>query len=459
MVLDHVGTMRVVDGSGDHAAKGDQDRPADQNWGEAISCHVVEVAPQGRAVASALSTEPGSSSRRTPAEIAPASVDRVITVTTRSTLGDVAIAAAPYLLFTVPVLGAHEGQGPAWAIAVLGAVVCAPLALRRRWPSAVAVTVVVGLCVAALCAVRFTPFVSNAGPALGVAAYTLAATRSRRSSLRVTVGLLICLSVFTAIGYGLHPHTDQDAVQWLIAIPAWLVGDTVRVRRGYQLEVVREHEARAVERDGRIRAEERLRVSREVHDVVSHTLSMIALRSGVARTVADRNPDEVRAALAAIESASRTALDELRGILRDIRDVAPTGHPDEPTLADVQQLAETARAGGLDVELTIEAQPGDKSLPPMLEMTVYRIVQESLTNVAKHAQARRVWIDIGAEGDSIRVSVVDDGVGRPTDAVEGIGTAGMRERVELFGGSLDLDAGPGGIGHRVAATFPLAMRS
>src|SRR6185437_14323711 len=119
---------------------------------------------------------------------------------------------------------------------------------------------------------------------------------------------------------GLHHDVDQDAVQALVAIPAWIAGDMVRVRRGYQQRLAEEIRRRGAEAAARDRAEERLRLSRDVHDVVSHSLATIAVRSGVARLLIDEQPGEARAALGAIEVASRSALDELRALLRQIRD-------------------------------------------------------------------------------------------------------------------------------------------
>jgi signal transduction histidine kinase len=227
---------------------------------------------------------------------------------------DYLIAAGCFAAFTLPVLlGPASRIGSPLVVTVFGAGAAAPLILRRKWPIAAVVAVAAVYVAATLAGVRFTPFVSNAGPDLAIAVCTAAARCSRRSSLLATITAGAATWAVLVLGVYLHPGQDQDFVQVAAAIPAWLLGDMVRTRRIYRQRLELETRGQAAEKEARARAEERLRLSREVHDVVSHSLSMIAVRSGVARLLLDEQPSEARVALSAIEAASRSARS---GILR-----------------------------------------------------------------------------------------------------------------------------------------------
>lgn len=367
--------------------------------------------------------------------------------TNRADLLDAALAAVSFGLFTGPILlGAVGGIGPHWAIAALGVLAAAPLAVRRRAPAAVLAVVSAALVVAALGGVRFTLFVSNAGPALAVAAYTVTACTPRPRGPGVAAAAITVVTAVEAAAAALHPDVAQDAVQLAVAAPAAFLGYAVAVRRRYG-EQLREHEERrAREEERRIRAEERLRVSADVHDIVSSTLSMIAVRSGVARVVLETQPEEARVALRTIESASRSALDELRVVLHALRDdvVASTA----PSLADLPALVESA---GGDVVLGV---PPGVEAPPLVEESVYRIVQEALTNVAKHAGRVPTRVDLHVDEGALTVAVVN-APGRATaPAGSGFGLVGMRERVGLLNGTLDAGPRPDG-GFGVVARFPV----
>jgi signal transduction histidine kinase len=258
------------------------------------------------------------------------------------------------------------------------------------------------------------------------------------------------------LGIYLHPGLDQDAVQAGAMIPAWFIGDAVRTRRNYRRTLTSQAEWQAAQAEARIRAEERLRLSRDVHDVVSHSLSMIAVRSGVARLVLDERPGEARAALAAIENASRSALEEVRHLLRQIREPGQAAPGDGPG-GDIADLVRRFIDNGLDVTYlpTGPAAPG--SYGAAVEMSAYRIVQEALTNVTRHAQASRAVLQVGREPGEMTITVTDDGgtaLGRPAGESRpglgsgegerahqpGLGIAGMRERALLHGGTFR--AGP-----------------
>ncbi|MGW4774915.1 sensor histidine kinase [Nocardia sp. NPDC004278] len=371
---------------------------------------------------------------------------------------DIAIALACFAVFTGPLLvGMTSGIGSMPEIAGFGVAATAPLIVRRRLPLAVLVAVSAVLCAAALADVRFTPWVSNTGPVIGVAVLTVADMRPRRESIIATVVATIAMCVAGSIAFHLYPDQDQDFVQPLIALPAWLIGDMLRTRRAYQCSLADQERQRAAEAERRIRAEERLRVSRDVHDLISHTLSMVAVRSGVARLLIDENPSETRRALSAIETASRSALTELRAVLSQIREPGQRDEPAEPGLAEVADLVDGLRHDGLMVEYQVLGTSVD--YPALLQTTVYRIVQEALTNVVKHARTDRAYIEIRHVPGELAVSITDDGprAAMPAEidsSGSGLGLEGMRQRVSLFGGRFESGPRAAG-GFAVTASFPI----
>jgi signal transduction histidine kinase len=353
---------------------------------------------------------------------------------------DWAIAAGCFVAFTVPVLLGAGSSRPPGTEAAFGALAAAPLIVRRKWPVTVVLVVAAVYVTAALADVAFTPFVSNAGPNLAIAVFT-AADRSRRLWSLTAAGVAGAATwASLPVAIHLHPHHDQDAVQLIAVIAAWLAGDMVRVIRGYrqQLELVQRR--RAVEELRLARAEERLRLSREVHDVVSHSLSAIAVQAGVARLVLAEQPGQAGAALSAIETASRSALDELRKLLRQIRDPDDADEEATPTLSDLPALIGKLRRAGLDVSYHSTGRP--RPYGTAVELSAYRIAQEALTNAAKHASGARTRVEVGHGADELTVTVADDGSPNPVRpaASGGLGIPGMRERAELLGGTLA--AGP-----------------
>jgi signal transduction histidine kinase len=326
-----------------------------------------------------------------------------------------------------------------------------PLAARRRFPGTVlGISVGSGLASAAL---GLPPVVL--GVAILVAVYSVAAYGTRWVSLAgLAAAELGSAAVQLTPGRFEWPTPVSNA---LVIGAAWLLGHFVGVRRAYtvQLERTRAEVAR------RAVAEERLRLARELHDVVAHAISVIAVQSGVGAHVANSQPEEAAKALAAIEATSRAALTELRRLLGVLRqdgesqgDLAPV-----PGLADLDALlAEVAKAG-LAVRLRVEGTPSQ--LPAGVDLSAYRIVQEALTNVVKHAGPARAQVTIGYGDREVTVEIVDNGRGMaaPTDngrAELGHGLIGMRERVQMFDGELQAGPRPGG-GFRVAARLPLAV--
>jgi len=340
-----------------------------------------------------------------------------------------------------------------------------PLVARRRFPGTVlGISVASGLAFAAL----FMPPVFL-GPAILVAVYSVAAYGDRRVSL---AGLVVAEAGLAAnqltqgrferiVVTGLERSTFL-LFMGFIAV-AWLLGYFVGDRQVYaaqleertaELEQAREELAR------RAVAGERLRLARELHDVVAHAMSVIAVQSGVGAHVAASRPEEVGKALAAIEATSRAALTELRrllGVLRQDNELQASLTP-VPGLANLDSLLAEVGKAGLAVRVRVEGTP--LQLPAGVDLSAYRIVQEALTNVVKHAGPAQAQVTIGYRDQELTVEVIDDGGGAVPPASygrmgTGHGLIGMRERVAAFNGDLQVGSRPGG-GFRVAARLPLA---
>ncbi|MBN6033814.1 ATP-binding protein [Amycolatopsis sp. 195334CR] len=218
---------------------------------------------------------------------------------------------------------------------------------------------------------------------------------------------------------------------------------------GRMMRVLRAREARReVQRAEEALSGERLRIARELHDVVAHSMSLIAVKAAVANHVAEQDPGEARDALRIIEETSRGTLTELRrllGVLRspDGAELAPT-----PGIDDLGKLADHAREAGIEVTMRVDRS----ELPESLRLSVHRIVQEALTNVVKHAAAKHCEVVVSVDERDLRIEVTDDGRG-PGAGSGGHGLIGMRERVMMYGGAFEAGAAPGG-GFRVSARLP-----
>jgi signal transduction histidine kinase len=331
-----------------------------------------------------------------------------------------------------------------------------PLVARRRFPGTVlALIMASGLAGAAL----GLPFFL--GPAILVAVYSVAAYGRRWVSL---AGLTVAELSLAAVQRTPLKFEDLALVGFMgILAAAWLLGQFAHNYRAYaarleertaELEQAREELAR------RAVTEERLRLARELHDVVAHAMSVIAVQSGVGAHVADSRPEEVGKALAAIEATSRAALTELRrllGVLRQDGDPQASLAP-VPGLANLDVLLAEVAEAGLAVRLRVEGAPAP--LPAGVDLSAYRIVQEALTNVIKHAGPAHAQVTIRYRDQEVAVEVIDDGRGVAAVAGDGgkgtgHGLIGMAERVAAFGGDLEVGPRPGG-GFRVAARLPLA---
>jgi signal transduction histidine kinase len=346
----------------------------------------------------------------------------------------------------------------AW-IVLTAFVVCAPVAVRRRWPLAALLVSSAGIL---LHIVADMP--EGALPAAVLfLTYTVGAWCSSRQSV---VGLLAVSVVIVMLGFSDAPGLGAVGVLAVIAqfAAVWAIGVAMRNRRTATDARVREAEERAeAERQGaaRVLAEERLRIAQELHDVVAHSMSVIAVQAGVGAHVLDERPEQARVALEAISATSRGTLTELRrllGVLRDSDGVR--SHAPAPGLADLPHLVEDVRTAGVPATLHVEGQHG--TVHAGVELSAYRIVQEALTNVIKHAgKPSHVDVTVRYSPETLAVEVVDDGRGvsaksRNGDSIadgSGHGLIGMRERVEVWGGELSVGPAPGG-GYRVRAQLP-----
>jgi signal transduction histidine kinase len=248
-----------------------------------------------------------------------------------------------------------------------------------------------------------------------------------------------------------------DTPSWAAALglAAWLLvlattTEIVRIRRERTVE-----RRRAREEEERVRArDEQLRIARELHDVVAHNLSLINVQAGTALHLIHERPELAESALGAIKAASKDALDELRALV-DVLRAGPERAPlrPTPTLADVDELVARSRAAGLPVELRVRGTR--RPLPRPVETAAYRVAQEALTNVARHAAASRTVVDLDYGPDVLVVQIDDDGPGpSATTSPSGRGIVGMRERVHALGGELDVGT-VDDHGFRVRACIPL----
>jgi signal transduction histidine kinase len=346
-------------------------------------------------------------------------------------------------------------DGPAWVIVVVAAIIGLPVAVRRRWPLTVLAVVTAPAAVSTVFGISPLAYVPVA-----LALYLVgAATPGRRS----VVAMAACM---VAVGAGLvgeavmDPPSDRAnvvvvvALAWLIAGGMWALGRAVRVRRAYEAHIADQRSRQAL-------TDERMRIAREVHDIVAHSMSLIAARAGIANHVAETRPEEARAALRLIESTSRDALHDMRRVLGVMRTGADTAElAPAAGLASLTDLADRARDAGVEVELAVSDEGGGASSepPPGPALVAYRVVQESLTNAVKHAAPTRCRVAVVTDGTAIRVEVTDEGPpghapARRLMPAGGNGLVGMRERVEMYGGVFG--AGPcAGGGFAVSARVP-----
>ena len=362
---------------------------------------------------------------------------------------DIGLAVLLGLLTSGMTVGADPAHDPGRAAFALIWLISAFLAVRRVWPEVALAGSMAALFVYLYLELPVGPVYML--PAVAVFFYAFA---------RPLKTLLVVLAVLFVVNVAFHTFVLQEIADlWVNASitfvwlgVAALGGRIVREARDSR---ARQREAeREAERE-RYRADERIAMAREIHDVVGHSLAVVSMNAGVALHVSDKRPGtppEVVENLQAIRDASTRALQDLRATLAPLRqgrqpELRPTG-----AIADIPSLVDSVRAGGLDVEYTVSGDPD--AVPTHVAATAYRVVQESLTNVIRHAEAAQATVRIECGPKRIRILVEDDGRGGPIDPDRiGQGVTGMMERVQTGGGEFSAAPRPGG-GFAVSADMP-----
>ena len=345
-------------------------------------------------------------------------------------------------------------HGARWLMVPAALLGTLPLAWRRRTPLATMLVVIGSLVLVTLAGVDLeepmAPFVG-----VVIAMYSVAAHASRRRGL---LGLGVGL-----VGAGISVTVDKGvsfadyAFAAIVATAPWLAGQALRGRRLEAAELASRAARLEREREEQARlavAEERARIARELHDVVAHSVSVMTVQAGAVRRLLTPEQERERETLLGVERTGREALNEMRRLLGMLRvtDEEQALAP-QPSLRDLDMLVEQVREAGLPVELQVEGEPVD--LPPGLDLSAYRIVQEALTNALKHAGPARAAVVVRYGPEDLQLEIADDGRGGANATGSGAGLVGMRERAALVGGRLEAGRQNGG-GYFVRARLPLS---
>ncbi len=327
-----------------------------------------------------------------------------------------------------------------------------PLIWRRRWP--IPAFVLVGLSVF----ITETPYATVAATLVAMYAVGLYSTRDLSA-----VGLLLGFSTLVVAAYtDPAPSIPGQFFPYLILIIAWLAARAVRQQR--VVAEVFQSKAMHLESEQELatqaaRAEERRRIAREIHDVIAHSVSVMVVQAGAARSVLRTTPGDSVEALLAIEETGRETLGELRRLLDVLSDDDPIDRAPQPDIGQLDSLIERIRSAGLPVQLRINGAPSP--LPSGVSLTAYRIVQEALTNALKHSGQAATDVILTYTDDELKLEILDDGpvvvrsaAGHAGDS--GHGLNGMKQRIAVFGGMLEAGPRPGG-GYAVRAWLPIGV--
>jgi len=362
-------------------------------------------------------------------------------ITGRPRLTDGLVVLFNLVVGVLAVVGAYFRETIPLPALLLVLVESLPLWNRRRQP--VLILAVVACAEIGKWALGYSN--EPSGPALLFAVYAVSVYD--RGPARVWVaGAAIAL---IAVAVGVLLIGDFQVSRNLIpagatSLVAWVIGDYMRSRRRFFDELVARHQS---ERE-QAAEEERLRIARELHDVVAHNVSVMAIQAGAARVAGNSSQE----ALESIEQSARATLSELNKMLGVLRKSpgAPELTP-QPSLGEVDAVLKTAREAGLQATLKVTGQP--RALPAAVDLSAYRIVQEAITNVLKHANASRVEVVVDYQPDAVALTISDNGSGTTEVPSTGHGLIGMRERVEIFGGHLGTGSSSLG-GFTVRARLP-----
>ena len=361
------------------------------------------------------------------------------------------------LVSALEVLFRHTSDAPtstAWFAAPAGAIVPLPLLARRRYPFAAPAAVWLFAAAISFVDGRLVTFSYGIFVAGMAASFLLGNLRDVRQG---RIGLITTLAAAAIVIYNEPDHSPGE----LIFIPvlfgiAWLSGYALRERAAQALAA--EERARQAEREreaaARIAvAEERARIARELHDIVAHAMSVMVLQVGAVRHKLPESLAEDGDALRGVEETGRTALAEMRRLLTAMRTDGEQGElAPQPGLDRLETLLEEVRRAGLPVDLHVEGDP--QPLPRALDLSAYRIVQEGLTNVRKHARATRADVTLDYAPGEVRIEIRDDGSGVGANESPGYGLVGIRERVKIYGGEMTTGRANGG-GYVLSTRLPL----
>ncbi|MEH1165872.1 histidine kinase [Micromonospora sp. CPCC 205539] len=375
---------------------------------------------------------------------------------------DVAVSAVVGL---IGLAGAANLAG-GWAAALVGAGMAVALLFRRSHPGAVTV---------AVAALGLVQVIAEWGPLPYDVAVLIALYSVVKYGERLRDAVLA--GAAAAVGVVLAAVQTPGVIDWwvtalwyaLVTGAVWLVALNVRTRRLYVLSLEERASTLEREREAESRAavaEERTRIARELHDVVAHSMAVMIVQADGARFMLDRDPEQARTAVKVVADTGRQALEEMRRLVGVLRDASPAdaggtavaADPEHRRLAvaELPDLLARFRDAGLRIRPTVTGEP--PALPPGLELTIYRVVQEALTNALKHAGVGAgVDLTLAYAADAVVVEVVDDGRGRPVVSPApsgGHGLLGMRERVTVYDGSLTAGTRPAG-GWQLAVRLPL----
>lgn len=387
-----------------------------------------------------------------------------------STDGMVALVLSVLAFLSLYINWGSDLQVPAVVAILLTVLVIWPFAFRRRYPLAMLIMMTVALLIYRSLNIPESDFISYAVLLVFFSAGVYGRQRWRDRVRGLTglaiIGLLI-YSVFF-VGRNSALPTPARTILYQLSIillnsfligAAWWIGDVFRIRRQRELELQERTVQLEHERDENARRavlDERVHIARELHDVVAHHVSVMGIQAGAARRILKQQPDKANDVLSQIEASSRQAVAEMQRLLGFLRQQSQTDELEpQPTLRQLGALVDEIRSAGLPVEVIIEGEP--QPLPPSVDLSAYRIVQEALTNTLKHAGPARATVTIRYTDNAIELEILDNGQGPPPNVdneTRGRGLIGMHERVSLHGG--EFKAGKAtGTGFLVHAKLPL----